>query len=506
MKILGKATPFGTNQIKILYPAIESKHLGRIDWEVSVVGFGGYRIDVSQESHGKALHHALVNGINLIDTSANYADGGSEKMIGKVLTELVESERVQREGVVIVTKAGYVQGKNYELAQQRKREGRPFPNLVKIHADMDHCIHPDFLDDQLTRSLDRLNVETIDGYLLHNPEYYLKWANIANIPLQQARTEYYHRIKLAFECLETAVEQGLIQWYGVSSNSFPISAKDPEFSSVETMWEIANSISANHHFGLIQLPMNLYETGAVTQSNLSERQNTVQFAHEKGLAVLINRPLNAIWQDNIKRLSHVLPPSYPTTPQEVSTAVDTSLKSEETFQQEILSQLDIDEETKQQLLQYLAVGLMLQGRWASFGSYHNWVDVQTQFLLPRVQSAVQFLSNQENLSAETDLWLHTYIGAVNDTLGAVGAFYQEISHKESEGTHATVYLIDPDWRAETLSQTAVRALRSTKGISCVLVGMRHERYVQDMLVDLQNPVVQKNRDASWQALKSRLAT
>ncbi|MCP5094389.1 MAG: aldo/keto reductase [Chloroflexi bacterium] len=506
MTIHGSATQSGTAVFMNRHPSVQFSSFGNLPWSVSSVGFGGYRVDNSQDSHQQAVRLALQNGINLIDTSSNYADGGSETLFGNLLTELITSQVLTRKEVVVISKAGYVQGQNYALARKRKEEGRPFPNLVKVRADMDHCIHPEFLHDQLTRSLQRLNLETIDGYLLHNPEYYLSWAHVANISLHEARTEYYRRIKLAFEYLETEVERGRIQWYGISSNTLPISSKDATFTSIERLWKIASTISTNHHFGIVQFPLNLYETGAVTEQNLSDQQSTIQYANEKGLAVLINRPLNAIWEDSIKRLVDVLPPSYPTTPQEVSTAVDTSLKAEEAFQSELLPLLKIDEETQQQLLQYLAVGLMLQGRWASFGSYHSWQDLQNQFLLPRAQSAVQFLSNLENLPAKAETWLHSYTEAVNDTVGAVGAFYQEISHKESSGTQATVNMIDPDWRAETLSQTAVRALRSTTGISSVLVGMRHEQYVQDILSDLHNPVKQQPREAAWQAVKTRLTT
>ncbi|MCA9924600.1 MAG: hypothetical protein KC421_19630, partial [Anaerolineales bacterium] len=53
------------------------------------------------------------------------------------------------------------QGQNYEMVQARKAAGRPFPNLVKVKAGLDHCIHPEFLADQLTRSLERLQLETI---------------------------------------------------------------------------------------------------------------------------------------------------------------------------------------------------------------------------------------------------------------------------------------------------------------------------------------------------------
>ncbi len=499
--ISGKAIPSNCKQFIAQY-SLQICPLGSTNLMISQVGFGGYRIDVSQSTHREALRHALSNGINLIDTSSNYADGRSETLIGQILTEMLDNGTLSREAIVIISKAGYLQGENYALAERRKKEKRPFPNLVKLREGLDHCIHPDFLEDQLTRSLNRLNLETIDGYLLHNPEYYLQWAKTANIPLHEARIEYYRRIKLAFHYLEKEVKQGRIQWYGISSNTFPASAQNAQFTSLEKVWQIAEAISPTHHFRIIQLPMNLMETGAATEPNLSDGQSTLSFAHAHDLAVLINRPLNGIQNEALIRLADVLPPSYPTTPQEVSTAVDTSLKKEMEFRRKWLPKLDVDKETRQQLLEYLAIGTMLNGRWAGFGSSQNWHDLQSQFLLPRAQSVVQFLSNQPNLAQEMIDWLNGYVESINDTLSAVGAYYQEIGHKEMERIRQTAVFSDPDWEADTLSQTAVRALRSTEGISCVLVGMRQTRYVDDILADLKHPIEIKNRDVSWKAMQS----
>ena len=61
--------------------------LGRTGLQVSRVGFGGYRVDDETIGHRQALELALDQGCNLIDTSTNYTDGGSERMIGAVLAE-----------------------------------------------------------------------------------------------------------------------------------------------------------------------------------------------------------------------------------------------------------------------------------------------------------------------------------------------------------------------------------------------------------------------------------
>ena len=63
--------------------------------------------------------------------------------------------------------------------------------------------------------------------------------------------------------------------------------------------------------------------------------------------------------------------------------------------------------------------------------------------------------------------------------------------------------VDEDWaEAASLSQIALRALRSTWGITSVLVGMRREAYVTDVLEELGRPVDQKERTESWNRLRN----
>lgn len=536
MTISGKATVQGTQQFAARHPGLAFNLLGATGLVVSQAGFGGYRIEADNETHREALAHALGQGINLIDTSSNYADGRSEELIGSVMGELVERGALEREEIVIVSKVGYLQGENYLLAVQRKEAGQPFPNIVKYAQGLDHCIHPEFLEDQLTRSLERLNLACIDVYLLHNPEYYLSWAHRTGIPLAEARKEYERRIKLAFEHLEKEVRRGRIQYYGISSNTFPGPASDPKFTSLARVWAIAEEIGdgqagavgnrpeqeaghgltqmntdeedkqsadapVGHHFRVVQLPLNLLETGAVTEQNQPGGTSVLALAQARGLAVLANRPLNAIKGESLTRLADVLPPSYPTDPGEVSTAVAQCVTLEEQFHHAVLPAVDTDAETKKQLQEYLAIGLMLQGRWGSFGTYQNWRDVQGRFLLPRLQNAVNFLSSLPTPPPDLAEWLDSYVDAANDVLAAVSAFYQAQASAEGQAIRGTAVLAEPDWQADTLSQIAIRALRSTAGVSSVLVGMRRRNYVDDVVAELKRPVEIKERNEAWEKLK-----
>jgi aryl-alcohol dehydrogenase-like predicted oxidoreductase len=145
---------------------------------MSVIGFGGYRISIRSKEHKEALINALKAGVKLIDTSSNYTNGESEKLIGEVLKEYPEFNPI------IVTKAGYIQGDNLNHIVTSD-------DLVVISDHLKHSIHPDFLKDQLTRSLARLQKESVDVFLLHNPEYFFQIENASS-------EEFYQRIKKAF--------------------------------------------------------------------------------------------------------------------------------------------------------------------------------------------------------------------------------------------------------------------------------------------------------------------
>ncbi len=497
----GRATPTATQTYATQHPHLTYHCLNNGVW-ISQAGFGSYRVETGIPAHEQALRHALLNGINLIDTSSNYGDGRSEELIGQVLSDLVQTGQVPREAVVIISKAGYLQGQNLQIAQAFKKAGRPFPNVVEYDDHLKHCIHPDFLADQLDRTLQRLNIQTLDLFLLHNPEYYLKWAHRVGIVLAEARRTYYERIALAFQHLEKEVTNGRIQAYGISSNTFPGSSWDTDFTSLERVWHIAEQIGEKHAFQAIQLPMNLLEPLAMTHRNQFSGESVVQYARQRGLAVLVNRPLNAVRGETFfTRLADIITkPAYPATAAEVSTAVDTLVEMEVNFQHRLLPQFQLDGQIERRLLELLAVGRMLQGHWRGFGTYFNWQGLQEQYIVPRAQGGIQFLSRRENLPAEAVSWLDRYVDKVNEVLAAVSAFYQEETIQQGKRIRQAAAQADPDWQIDTLSQTAVRALRSTAGITSVLVGMRQERYVQDVLQELARPVAVKNRDEAWQKL------
>lgn len=257
---------------------------------LSKLGFGAYRVSIKSKGHYEALKLALDLGVNLIDTSANYTDGDSERLIGQVLQDNPNHQPF------IVTKAGYIQGKNLRVLELLNQEGKAKDDLVDISSYLKHSIHPDFLETQLQLSLERLQRDSVDTLLLHNPEYYFDQKDQDLDP-----AIYYARIKKAFEWMEEKVKAGKIKYYGISSNTFPLEENNPRLTNILTINKIAGEVAMNNHFKFIQFPMNMIENGAVTNKN--QDKTLIEWAKTFKLQTLINRPLNAFTPEGLIRLA-----------------------------------------------------------------------------------------------------------------------------------------------------------------------------------------------------------
>ncbi|MEN4052638.1 MULTISPECIES: aldo/keto reductase [Sulfurimonas] len=248
---------------------------------MSTFAFGTYRVSDENLLHIEALKEAIEAGVRLIDTSTNYSDGGAERAIAKVMA-LFEDDI--RDEIKIVSKFGYIQGSN--LTQHKET---PFEDVVEYSPTCYHSIAKSFLQRELTESLKRLQLNSLDCYLIHNPEYFIYEALKKEMPRDAMLDTMFERIYEAFVGLEEEVKEGRINSYGISSNSFAKAESDPEFLPYDDLITLAQKAAravgnAEHSFTTVELPINLLER---------EGLKCAAWAKRNGLRVLSNRPLNA---------------------------------------------------------------------------------------------------------------------------------------------------------------------------------------------------------------------
>ena len=433
------------------------------------IGFGCYRVSQGNPGHEAALRKYLARGGNLIDTSANYGDGQSEALVGAVLRDY------ERSRVIVVTKGGYIQGSNMEAARQRD-----FPEVVRYAEGVWHCMHPTFLENQLATSLERLGLERIDVYLLHNPEYFLMDKARNGTVTPQEEEEYYRRIRQAFQFLESRIESGKVSWYGISSNTFGLPADDPTRTSLERCLGAARSVRADHHFRVIQLPLNLLEPGAALEKN-NGGKTVLEFSQDEGFAVLSNRPLNAFAGGRMIRLADFVPPGEPRPAPDALAGIVAPMREHE-----------------MQIARELQIGLcsggigvagVLEKLVPQLESSIHWESLAGHYVLRPLQAWLQ--ENQERFAGDQrwQAWVEELIDLLDDLLDAVARHLswrdQAVSNALRSRLHAAGYPEDP----ESLSRMAINVLACLPGLSCILTGMRRAKYVNDAMGVTELPPV-----------------
>jgi aryl-alcohol dehydrogenase-like predicted oxidoreductase len=186
---------------------LETTQLGQTGLQITRVGFGAWALGGGDWQHGwgpqddeesvAAIHHALDQGINWIDTAAAYGFGHSEQVVGRALHGL-------RERPYVFTKCSLLEGPGRRVLHSLKRD-----SILR----------------EAGNSLERLGVDAIDLYQIHWP-----------IP----ETD----IEEGWAALAELKEQGLVRHIGVSNFDVdqlrrirqiaPVETLQPQYSLIET--------------------------------------------------------------------------------------------------------------------------------------------------------------------------------------------------------------------------------------------------------------------------------
>jgi aryl-alcohol dehydrogenase-like predicted oxidoreductase len=188
------------------HTAMKTTQLGQTGLEVTRLGFGAWALGGGNWEFGwgpqdddesiAAIHHALDQGINWIDTAAAYGFGRSEQTVGRALQGVAERPYV-------FTKCSLLEG----------------PDRTVVHS-----LRRDSILREAEGSLRRLAVDAIDLYQIH-------WPNPAE------------EIEEGWGALAELKDQGLVRHIGVSNFDVdqlrriqqiaPVETLQPQYSLVE---------------------------------------------------------------------------------------------------------------------------------------------------------------------------------------------------------------------------------------------------------------------------------
>ena len=291
--ILGKATAEGTAAYAKNHSKAHEKHWRQaLGLTLSSLGMGSYLGNADPVTDGKyaaACEKALASGINVLDSAINYRYQRSERNLGLGLRKAIDAKVVTRDQVLVCTKGGFISG---EMGPPTKEwfEAEYLKPGVMVPEDFvqgAHCMTPKYLRHELEWSRKNLGVETIDVYYVHNPE---------TQAAQVGESEFYKRLTDAFRELEACVAEGKIQVYGVATwHAYRVPPRTQAYVSLERTVACAREAGGDqHHFRVIQLPLNLGLPEAMTLTNQAwagSEASAIEAAVAADLAVFTSVPL-----------------------------------------------------------------------------------------------------------------------------------------------------------------------------------------------------------------------
>lgn len=459
---------------------------GRTGLWVSKVGFGGYRMHEHDPDHLQAIKRAIQSGVNLIDTSSNYTNGSSERVFGSAIRELIDDQLISRDEIVVVSKAGYIQGSELVEAKRLKEAGRLWPNTLQLPGEMWHSISPEFLEYSITRSLDRLKLDCIDVLLIHNPEVFFKSSkrNVEN------RDLFYRRMTDAFQHLEREVARGRIRHYGVTSNGLP----EPEnqsthvsltrliqsaelarerfvkASSEATAAAQAGRVDAEtaqnttqHHFAVVQFPFNLFETNPLFFPN-QNGQTLLERTREFDLGVMSNRPFNSLRNGRVVRIAPFKKSDPVAIKGELHTALGRALELERNHPL-----------APKPPLQGLKWAHELREPLAELSDVLSWRDFALSKIYPSIRSALN------RLPSEAHAWRINYERAIQRLIDLITQDLECLANDRAQILVNQLDDTEPNLKSEVdLSTRALAVYWSLPQLHTVLIGMRKPAYVDTL--------------------------
>jgi aryl-alcohol dehydrogenase-like predicted oxidoreductase len=218
--------------------------------DISRVGFGAWAIGGGDYAFGwgpqddaesiATIEHAVASGINWIDTAAIYGLGHSEEVVGRALKNITKADRPY-----VFTKCSLVWNEDREIS---------------------HVLKADSIRAEIDKSLKRLDVDTIDLYQIHWPQF------TPDSPDDD--------IEEGWTTLKEIKNAGKVRWIGVSNFSVaqlawirkiaPVTSLQPPYSAIrrDIEDEILPYCEAHNIGTIVYSPM---QSGLLTGKMTRER-------------------------------------------------------------------------------------------------------------------------------------------------------------------------------------------------------------------------------------------
>lgn len=446
--------PLASNSIS---PLLQKRTLGRTGLLVSPVCFGSLRLTPENGIYKETLYQALQQGIHFIDTSGSYGNGASELLIGETLREYLQDHPQHTKDIVLCTKLGLVQGATLQELNRSNKQSKTHNGVYKLSDRLSYSLNPEHMENQITLSLRRLQVNKVNLVLLQSPEHLIKFF--------KKKEAFFQYLKRAFEHLEVEVAKGRIDHYGISSSAFIQKEISPQFLNVDEVVKLAQSISPRHHFSVVQVPFNLFETDPLFYENQNKR-SFFMAASVHNLGVLTYRPLTAHHRNKVHH--------FITFPGKDEVSVKGRLHKT------ILDVVEMEKElhAKRSFHPDLNWGHTLRDHLSDISDWWQWNQYLQKEVFPSVNRGIESLPQ----SLDWNHWKISYINNIHTLFSLITDSLQGIANLR---TNQICHYLNQECEVlsgdSKLSNKVTRLYLSLPEITSVVMGLSDPQHVTDLI-------------------------
>lgn len=265
---------------------------------IGVGTFPGAATPETDQRVAAVVGRALCHGLNVIDSAAHYRYGRALAAVGTGLREAIAAG-VPREAVFLVSKGGFL---TYDGGRPADPDAWFEQHIVAAGlgsredlAQGAHLLSPAYIDHQIERSREGMGVETLDAFLVDQPEVHIPAIG---------KERLNRKLEAVFVQLERAVQARRIRCYGISTyDGFRVETDDTRFQSIPALLGLAERAAreasgqenARHHFKLVQLPFNQVMLEGFTRFNCATGAGnvaaTLQACHQLNVYVMASHTM-----------------------------------------------------------------------------------------------------------------------------------------------------------------------------------------------------------------------
>jgi aryl-alcohol dehydrogenase-like predicted oxidoreductase len=258
--------------------------------------FPGAATDAVDDAYAAIAETAARTGINVFDTAAHYRYGRSARALGRGLARAFAAG-VARDQVYVVAKGGFLAFPNgVPDDAEAWFDANIAARGLGTRSDLTgrHLISRAYLSAQIDEMRTALGLETLDAFLLDQPEVHIP-------AIGKERTN--RKIAAVFEAFEEAVRAGKIRSYGISTfDGLRVETDAPLFQSITSLLGLAERAArtvaqaagepgdGKHAFRVVQLPFNQAMTEGFTRFSQATGQgnvaSSIQAAHQLRVYVM----------------------------------------------------------------------------------------------------------------------------------------------------------------------------------------------------------------------------